>query len=69
MPRGDRTGPMGARPRTGRGLGYCGGYDIPAHPAFGPLMGWRHGGGGGFGWRHRFFMPPIQEETVQAINA
>lgn len=71
MPRGDRTGSMGAGPRTGRGLGYCGGYDMPgfAHPAFGPGMGWRHGWGGGFGWRHRFFMPPTQEETVQALKA
>ena len=25
MPRGDRTGPRGAGPRTGRGLGDCGG--------------------------------------------
>lgn len=24
MPRGDRTGPMGYGPRTGRGLGICG---------------------------------------------
>ena len=27
MPGGDRTGPMGAGPGTGRGLGYCNGYD------------------------------------------
>ncbi len=29
MPRGDRTGPRGQGPRTGRGLGYCEGYDGP----------------------------------------
>lgn len=29
MPRGDRTGPDGWGPRTGRGLGYCSGYDTP----------------------------------------
>ncbi|MCF7946089.1 MAG: DUF5320 domain-containing protein, partial [Spirochaetia bacterium] len=27
MPRGDRTGPDGMGPRTGRALGYCSGYD------------------------------------------
>lgn len=26
MPRGDRTGPMGMGPMTGRGAGYCGGF-------------------------------------------
>jgi len=26
MPSGDRTGPAGQGPRTGRGLGYCNGY-------------------------------------------
>ncbi|NPA39927.1 MAG: DUF5320 domain-containing protein, partial [Thermodesulfobacteria bacterium] len=25
MPWGDRTGPLGMGPRTGRGLGYCSG--------------------------------------------
>ncbi len=29
MPRGDRTGPLGNGPRTGRGMGMCGGYDSP----------------------------------------
>jgi hypothetical protein len=29
MPGGDRTGPLGTGPRTGRGLGYCGSYDSP----------------------------------------
>jgi len=83
MPQGDRTGPMGAGPRTGRGLGYCGGYEAPgfADPAFGPGRGWRRGRGGGFGWRHRFFAtgqagwgypryaPPTQEETLQALKS
>ncbi|MFO8052009.1 MAG: DUF5320 domain-containing protein [Thermoplasmatota archaeon] len=31
MPRGDRTGPWGAGPMTGRGAGYCAGY---RHPGF-----------------------------------
>jgi Family of unknown function (DUF5320) len=56
MPGGDRTGPMGTGPGTGRGLGYCGGYDAPgfANPVFDRGLGWRRGWGGGFGWRHRF---------------
>ena len=29
MPGGDRTGPAGAGPRTGRGLGDCSGYEQP----------------------------------------
>lgn len=27
MPGGDRTGPLGTGPRTGRGMGYCGSTD------------------------------------------
>lgn len=29
MPRGDRTGPDGQGPRTGRGMGFCNGFNIP----------------------------------------
>ena len=29
MPGGDRTGPEGYGPRTGRNLGYCAGYNSP----------------------------------------
>lgn len=29
MPGGDRTGPIGAGPMTGRGAGYCAGFDLP----------------------------------------
>ena len=29
MPGGDRTGPMGAGPRTGRAAGYCTGNSVP----------------------------------------
>jgi len=28
MPRGDGTGPLGMGPRSGRGAGYCTGYDV-----------------------------------------
>ena len=71
MPRGDRTGPMGYGPRTGRGYGYCSGYDQPGymHPGpgmgYGGGMGWGRGWGRGFGWgrglgwgrAHRFWGP------------
>lgn len=49
MPRGDRSGPMGVGPRTGRGLGYCAGYGEPGymHPGpgveYGRGMAWRRG--------------------------
>lgn len=49
MPRGDRTGPEGMGPMTGRAAGYCAGYDVPgyANPAPGRGMG----RGMGRGWR------------------
>lgn len=31
MPRGDGTGRNGLGPMTGRGLGYCAGYDMPGY--------------------------------------
>ncbi len=57
MPRGDRSGPMGAGPMTGRRAGYCAGYSVPgyANPAinsFGLGFGFR---GGGRGWRNMYY--------------
>lgn len=51
MPGGDRTGPMGAGPMTGRGAGYCAGYGMPGYANPIPGRGFRFGGGrgGGFG--------------------
>ena len=31
MPGGDRTGPMGSGPRTGRGMGVCAGFSSPGY--------------------------------------
>ena len=31
MPYGDRRGPEGLGPRTGRGLGLCNGYSVPGY--------------------------------------
>jgi hypothetical protein len=67
MPRGNRTGPMGMGPMTGRGAGYCAGFG--AHGFMNPMTGRGAGlgfgrgrcgrgvgfGVGGRGWRHWFY--------------
>jgi len=59
MPGGDRTGPMGAGPMTGRGAGFCAGYSAPGfvNPVGGRgYAGFGRGfGGGGRGQRNRYF--------------
>jgi len=59
MPRGDRTGPAGMGPMTGRAAGYCAGFMNPYGGRFGvgrgglPYGGGRGrawGGGRGWGW-------------------
>lgn len=59
MPLGDRTGPAGAGPRSGRGLGLCNGYAAPGYlnagygyargAGFGRGMGYGRAGGYGRG--------------------
>ena len=51
MPRGDRTGPNGMGPMTGRAAGFCAGLEAPgfANPIAGRGQG--QGFGGGFGGR------------------
>jgi hypothetical protein len=55
MPGGDRTGPLGMGPRTGRMAGFCAGYDAPGYmnpiPGWGAGFGAGHGGRGGRAWR------------------
>jgi len=62
MPFGDRTGPLGLGPRTGRAMGFCAGFEVPisvnpftgqSWPGFGRGRG-RGWFGGGCGWRHRY---------------
>jgi hypothetical protein len=55
MPFGDRTGPAGLGPMTGRGAGFCRVYGVPGsmNPAFGRGFGGR-GRAGGRGWRNWF---------------
>ena len=60
MPGGDRTGPEGYGPRTGRSLGYCAGYDSPGFTKGVPRgrgygRAWGRGYGRGFWGRGRGF--------------
>jgi len=53
MPRGDKTGPAGMGPITGRAAGYCAGYQAPGFVSSavgGGYWGW----GRGRGWRRWF---------------
>ncbi len=51
MPGGDRSGPWGRGPRTGRGFGYCSGSERPGYaPPRGPVGGYRYGDGYGRGY-------------------
>lgn len=42
MPRGDRTGPLGLGPMTGRAAGFCAGYPVPGYMNPIPGRGFRH---------------------------
>jgi hypothetical protein len=56
MPGGDRTGPAGMGPMTGRAAGYCAGYQVPGF--MNPIPGRSFGGwgrGGGRGWRNWYY--------------
>lgn len=58
MPRGDKRGPNGMGPMTGRGLGYCNGYESAGFTkgtpmggaGFGQNQGFGRGNGRGFGF-------------------
>jgi len=51
MPRGDGMGPRGMGPMTGRGAGFCAGYNTPGYAN--PMGGRGFGGGGRGGWGYR----------------
>ncbi|HIE11504.1 MAG TPA: hypothetical protein EYP62_07815 [Kiritimatiellae bacterium] len=63
MPGGDRTGPVGTGPMTGRGAGYCAGYGVPGYANPWPGRGvrawsrgaWGWGRGFGRGWRNWYY--------------
>jgi hypothetical protein len=79
MPRGDGTGPMGQGPMTGRGAGYCAGYNTPGFMNPGPGRGYwgggRRGGWGGRGyrwyWRYQpaYAPPPAYSAPYPAYPA
>jgi len=52
MPFGDRTGPAGLGPMTGRAAGFCAGYGVPgyANPIPGRGLGFGRGGWGRRNW-------------------
>ncbi len=66
MPRGDRTGPAGFGPMSGRAAGYCGGFPVPGYmnpqpgrrgAGFGRGRGWGRGWGRGLGRGRMYGMP------------
>lgn len=81
MPFGDGTGPLGQGPTTGRGLGYCSGYNQPGYSysrrgwfgrGFGRGRGW-FGRGMGMGrrWFWQSFIPyqtPTTKEEVDILK-
>lgn len=80
MPGGDRTGPQGFGPMTGRAAGFCAGFPAPGYinsvggRGMGMGMGYRRGmgrggGGRGRGWGARadygFSGPAVQMPTAK----
>ncbi len=75
MPRGDGTGPNGLGSMTGRGLGYCAGYNTPGYIK-GPGMnsGARWGRGLGYGrglflrrGRGQGFWSPLNASYIEGV--
>ncbi len=73
MPAGDRTGPNGEGPKTGRGLGYCTGNTQPGYsqpPRMGLGRGYGRGNNRGRGlgrgfFRGQFSSPaPLTQEPI-----
>ena len=72
MPGGDKTGPQGYGPRTGRGLGYCSGNDHPGYATtpYGRGFGFFRRRGRGFGrgrgfWYHGPNLPVYPSQNPQ----
>ena len=80
MPRGDRTGPAGLGQMTGRGAGYCTGFNAPGYTAGGGGLGFGRGIGRrfcstGFRSRPRYgafnggFAEPVNEKELLSSQA
>ena len=73
MPRGDRTGPLGQGPRTGRRMGFCSGYNSPGFTRGTPRggAGFGQGYGRGFGWRNWQQQEPLtlnKDEQIKILK-
>jgi hypothetical protein len=77
MPGGDRTGPAGLGPRTGRALGYCAGYSTPGYTrgggwgrgrGFGRGFGRGYGRGGGWGYRDPYYVPYVPAPVYTPVQ-
>jgi hypothetical protein len=74
MPRGDGTGPMGYGPMTGRGAGYCAGYEVPGYMSQISRAGFGNRGcgfggfGGGRGRRNRFLATAVCPGGCAAVG-
>jgi hypothetical protein len=71
MPAGDGTGPMGMGPMTGRGAGYCSGFDAPGWANWSPGRRFYGRGGsrvrggrwGGYRWWGRVYAAGMPRGT------
>ncbi len=70
MPRGDGTGRFGFGPMTGRGLGYCAGFNSPGYMiggrGFGRGMGMARGFGYGYAYPYSPVAPIGESEALKA---
>lgn len=65
MPQGDRTGPNGQGSMTGRGMGFCAGFNAPGFMNSG--FGRGFGRGRGFRWRARTIQPMPMQQVQPAV--
>lgn len=74
MPGGDGTGPRGMGPMTGRGAGYCNGYNVPGYSNAMPsrvLFGRGRGFGMNRGFGRGFYAndaPLVEEQYQQPLS-
>ena len=72
MPRGDKTGPDGKGPKTGRGVGFCSGSDKPGFKNAGDGRGMGRGRGIGRGFGRGLSTQPVElskEDEIKVLEA
>jgi len=68
MPGGDRTGPAGQGPMTGRAAGFCAGNPTPGYVNGGGFFrGARRGGGGRRNWYYSAYPAGFNREPMVGI--